>query len=156
MICNSSPLIFLSKINKLILLKDLFKRIIIPEQVKKEVLLESKEGYHSVKEAIEKRWIRVENPKNDIELGIGKGENSAINLAKEKDEELIIDDLRAVKIAKSLNIHFIRTTDVLLLAFKKGLVNKEEITRLLDELIKNKYYLSPRFYLEIIKKIGIS
>jgi len=153
MICNSSPLIFLSKINKLILLRDLFKRITIPEQVKNEVLFESKEGYHPIKEAIEKKWIIVENPKNDVELGIGKGENSAINLAREKNEGLIIDDLRAVKIAKSLNIDFVRTTDILLLAFKKGLINKEETTRLFDELIKNKYYLSPRFYLEIIRKI---
>lgn len=153
MICNSSPLIFLTKINKLELLKELFEKITIPEAVKKEVLVENKEEYNAIKRAIEEGWIVIENPKKYTNLGIGKGENSSLNLAKEKNEALIIDDLRAVKIAKSLNIEFIRTTDILLMALKRDLIKKEEIIKLFNELIKNKYYLSPRLYLEIIRKI---
>ena len=38
MISNSTPLIFLSKINKLNFLKELFKTVIIPGNVEKEVL----------------------------------------------------------------------------------------------------------------------
>jgi len=153
MICNSSPLIFLVKINKLEFLKKLFNNIIIPESVKDEILIKDREGYNSLENAIREKWIIIENPKKDVDLGIGKGENSAINLAQEKNEELIVDDLRAVKIAKSLNVNFIRTSDVLLLALKNKLINKEEAIQLFKELVKKKYYISPEIYLEIIKKI---
>ena len=153
MICDSSSLIFLAKIGKLELLKELFKEVIITSAIEEEILIEDKEGYNAIKKAREEKWIVVETPKNNMDFGLGKGETSAINLAKEKHERLIIDDLRAIKIAKSLGIDFMRTTDVLLIGLKKGLLTKKETIKLFNDLIKNKYYISPRVYIEIIKRI---
>ena len=44
MISNSTPLILLSKINQLTILKKVFNKITIPEGVKDEVLIENKRG----------------------------------------------------------------------------------------------------------------
>jgi len=41
-VCNSTVLIYLSKIDKLFFLKELFKTVLIPEEVKREVVDEGK------------------------------------------------------------------------------------------------------------------
>ena len=80
MISNSSPLIFLSKIGELDILRKLFVKIKIPSSVKEEVLIEDKIGGEFIKEAIEEGWIKIEDPKKTLELSLGKGENSVISL----------------------------------------------------------------------------
>lgn len=74
MISNSTPLICLAKLNKLELLIKLFKQIIIPEAVKEEVLIEGKPGYSILNEYIIWGLIKIENPKNNLDFGIGAGE----------------------------------------------------------------------------------
>ena len=95
MISNSTPLICLAKLNKLELLIKLFKQIIIPEAVKEEVLIEGKPGYSILNEYIIWGLIKIENPKNNLDFGIGTGENAAINLAKEKKDKFIhVEELK--------------------------------------------------------------
>lgn len=153
MISNSTPLICLAKIDKLDLLNEIFGKIKITTSVKDEVLISGRPGYAKIKEAIDKGWIKVIDPKESIEFGIGKGENSIINLSRETKEDIIIDDAFAVKIAKSLNIKFIRTTGVIILALKNRIIKKAECKELINKLIKNGYYISPSIYVELIKII---
>ena len=82
MICDSTPLILLAKINKLDLFKKIFKTIVITEDVKDEVLKEDKPGYLTIQNAMKEGWIKIKNPKDNQNLQLGKGENSAINLAR--------------------------------------------------------------------------
>jgi len=154
MISNSTPLILLAKIARLEMLKKLFGYIIITNDVKEEVLIEDKSGYFQINEAIKNGWIKIENPKRNVELGLGKGENSAINLAKEKNDKLIIDDAFAVKAAKGLNIEFIRTTTVVFIAVEKGIINKKEAVSIINNLIENEYYIAPKYYAEILSRIS--
>ena len=154
MISNSTPLILLAKIARLEMLKKLFGYIIITNDVKEEVLIEDKSGYFQINEAIKNGWIKIENPKRNVELGLGKGENSAINLAKEKNDKLIIDDALAVKAAKGLNIEFIRTTTVVFIAVEKGIINKKEAVSIINNLIENEYYIAPKYYAEILSRIS--
>ena len=136
------------------MLKKLFGYIIITNDVKEEVLIEDKSGYFQINEAIKNGWIKIENPKRNVELGLGKGENSAINLAKEKNDKLIIDDAFAVKAAKGLNIEFIRTTTVVFIAVEKGIINKKEAVSIINNLIENEYYIAPKYYAEILSRIS--
>lgn len=154
MISNSTPLILLSKINKLELLKKLFGHVIVTDAVKEEVLIENKPGYFLINQAINSGWIKIENPKRDAELGLGKGENSAINLAKEKKDKLIIDDAFAIKAVKGLNIEFIRTTTVVFLAVEKAAINKKEAVSIINNLIENGYYLAPKYYADIFGRLS--
>lgn len=153
MICNSSPLICLAKIGRLEILKGLFKNIIITEDVKKEILVLEKSGYSIIEKAIKEGWIRIMNPKNPLNLGLDSGENSVINLAKETNQELIIDDNKAIKIAISMNLKFLRTTTVILKALNKKLINKKQATSCIHRLVENGYYISSYYYSKILQSI---
>ena len=153
MISNSSPLIFLAKINYLSLIKDLFNFVEIPEEVKKEILIKEKEGFISLEQAIKENWIKTVQLKNCTDYSLGEGENAAINLAKEKSKSLIIDDSKAIKIAESLGIKTLRTTSLIFLALKKKLINNKEAIRIINKLIESGYYISPSIYTKIIEKL---
>jgi len=62
-ISNSSPLIHLSKMGYLGLLKDYFQRIVIPETVYKECIVEGK-NREEVKILKEANWIEVRQTKD--------------------------------------------------------------------------------------------
>ena len=128
MISNATALICLSKINKLELLRKVHSAIIIPSAVKAEVLIEGKEGYASINNAIKNGWIRVIEPKKNINLGLGKGETQAISLAMERRDSIILDDAVAIKAAKALDISVLRTTTVVFTALKKKIITKHRMT----------------------------
>ena len=153
MISNSSPLICLAKINQLELLKKLFQKIIITDEVKKEVLVFEKSGYKEVEMAIEEKWIIIENPKNNLDLKLGVGENSIISLASEKKDSLIIDDLKGIKISRSFNIPIFRTTDVIAMALDKNVINKKQAISLINMIMHNGYHISHYHYTKIIELI---
>lgn len=153
MISNATAIICLSKINKLDLIKKLFSKVIIPSAVKEEILVEGKEGLENIKNAIEEGWIKILEPKRIIDLGLGKGENEAISLAQEKNETIMLDDACAIKAAKSLEVQYIRSTTVILLAYKKKIINKKETIEILNQLIENGYYISTKYYSMLLSKI---
>lgn len=153
MISNSTALICLSKINKLDLLKNNYTTILIPSAVKKEVLLKGKEGYSSIYNAIKSSWIKVIDPKKNISLGLGAGENQAINLAREKKDSIILDDAFAIKAAKAFDVPVIRTTTVIFTALRNKIITKAQALDILNQLIENGYYISTRDYAVLISNL---
>jgi len=153
MISNSSPLIFLAKINQLGLLEKLFGSIIITSDVRVEVLEDKKDGYKIIEKAIQEGWIKILDPENEVDFGIDKGENSSVNLARELKGTLIIDDADAIKIAKTFNIKILRTTTILLMSLKKLLIDKKQVKELLQRLIENEYYISSYYYSKLLKAV---
>ena len=153
MISNSTPLILLSRINKLEFLKKLFGKIVIPESVKEEISIPSKPGYEIIKKAIETKLIVVLNPKTKLDLNLGKDENDAVALAKEKKETLIMDDAYAIKAAKAYDVNIIRTTTVIFMAHKKEMINKRQAIDLLTKLLEEGYYIKPAEYAAIINRL---
>lgn len=153
MISNATALICLSKINKISLLKKIYSIVIIPSAVKREVIIEGKEGYSSISDAIKSGWIKVVEPNKSLELGLGAGENQAISLAKERKDSIILDDAFAVKAAKAFNIPIIRTTTVIFIALQKRILTKAQALGILNNLIENGYYISTRDYAILISKL---
>lgn len=91
-VCNSTPLISLSSIKKLYLLKDLFGEITIPEKVFDEVVVAGSEKYGSsdVKEC---SWIKVSKTSDNILKSylmqtLDEGEAEVIVLADELKADL--------------------------------------------------------------------
>ena len=154
MISNATPLICLAKINQLEILKKLFDCVIIPQSVKEEVLIKNKPGYFVITVAINEKWIKAINPKDDIDLGLGKGENSAINLAKERKDKLIIDDAFAIKVAQAFNIDIIRTTTIIFMAAKKNIITKKQAISFINKLIDIGYYISPNYYSVLLSELS--
>ena len=154
MISNASPLIFLSRINQISLLKKLFAAILITKEIEEEIFVEGKPGIINIANAIKDGWIKVVEAKENIPLGIKGGESSVINLARERKDKLIIDDSIAIKIAKAFDIETIRTITVIFMAVKKNIISKKEAISLINKLIEVGYYISPRYYSAILTKFS--
>ena len=137
-ISDSSPLISLSTIERMDLLEKLFKEIFVPKSVFEEVTKENKPYSNELKIFL---INRVKHVKNKVAVkillsDIGKGESEAIILAiEEKSDYLLIDDLKARKIAKMNGLEIIGTMGILLKGKKEGLI--KEIKPLIGILLKN-------------------
>ena len=153
-VCNATPIISLSSINKLDILKELFHSIIIPEAVYNEIKAKESFGYKEV----ESDFIKVEQIKGRIysELlfnQIDLGETETIILAKEiKADFVIIDDNMAYRIATNSGLNVTRTLSVLLRAKERGIIG--EIKPILDEMILKGRWYSKRVYRDFLKRIN--
>ncbi|PIZ20217.1 MAG: DUF3368 domain-containing protein, partial [Deltaproteobacteria bacterium CG_4_10_14_0_8_um_filter_43_12] len=90
-VSNSSPIIALSKIKRLDLIKDLFTSVYISEEVHREVYKVRKENSPT--------WIQVVKVKDRMAVAaldaiVDRGEAETIILAKEKDINLALMDDR--------------------------------------------------------------
>lgn len=153
MISDASPLIFLSKIRALSLLRKIYSSITIPEAVKEEIISDKRDDSLGIAEAIKEKWINVSSIQREVFLIKGKGENAAINLASERKEPLIIDDAQGIKIAESLGIKIFRTTSIILLALKKKIITKKEALDFIKSLVEHGYYISPEYYAQLLEKL---
>jgi len=162
-ISNSSPLIYLAKLRKLTLLKILFKEIIVPSEVYEEVVTLGKAGSFSdafgVEQAKNEGWLVVENIslKKEIEAmaaEIDFGEAAVIALAKKRVAKLLlIDDASARTIAESFGFKVKGTLFVLLRAYKKKIIVKEEVKRLVGQLIREGFRISQELYVQVLEEI---
>ncbi len=150
-VSNSTPLIALSKIKQLNLLRDFFQEIYIPEEVFDEVVRRGKDlaGSDEVKSSA---WIKVENVENRVavdalSISLDRGEAEAIILAKKKAALLIIDDGDGRRIAELLGLKITGTIGVLLLASQEG---KLDLKKSLDDLKSVGFRLSNKEYEKVL------
>lgn len=154
-VSNASPLIVLLKINKLSILKDLFEKIVIPEAVYKEIT--TKEHDKLIFDKLE--WIEARSVRNIemialLEKLIDKGEAEAIVLARELNVTLLIDDAKARKYAKLLNIEVIGTLGLLKIAKRRDLVRS--VKKVINSMLAEGYYIEDKLVRKILKDIGES
>lgn len=146
--CDSGPLIYLSRIGQIELLRKLFNSIAIPTSVYREIVEEAKTlkkpGISVIENAVKEGWIKVvQLPAPEIELIKKLAENESIPLedaevlylAKKRATKLVTNDKWLVKIARSLGIETIWTTTLILLAVKKKILNKNKGRDTLRKLI---------------------
>lgn len=137
-VSNSTPLIILSKIGKLDILKEYFKAVYIPQAVYLEVVLQGK-GLKGSKEVDDAEWINVENINNrlaarTLSIHLGAGEAEAIILAEEKEMLLLIDDGDGRKTAKEMDLQITGTAGIILKAGLDGKLNIEETIIQLEDV----------------------
>jgi predicted nucleic acid-binding protein len=165
-VSNTSPLLYLAKLGKLDLLKKLFDKIIIPETVYEEVVLKGKErGFIDavvIDKAINDGWIEVRQVTFDKKIEsysseVDAGELAVIQLAKKLNSALtLIDDAPARIIAEGLGLKVKGTLHVLLKAYSKKLIKREEIKKLLSRLISLGFRISPELYGKVLEEIDES
>ena len=153
MISNATPLILLGKINQLELLQKTVGVVLIPNAVKKEVLIETKPGVHAIQEALRRKGIIVSNPKVILNLTLGAGENAAISLAKERGDTLLIDDIRAITAAHTYAVPTLRTTSIIFMALKKKFLTADQAILYLNQIITEGYYIKPAEYALLLSKL---
>ena len=126
-ISDTSCLIVLSKINELGILKILYNEISITKEISEEFALELP-NWIKIKEVKDKKFQHL------LETQLDKGESSAIALAMETENPLIIiDENKARQFAKKLDLRITGTLGILIYAKNKGVIKDIEpiITKLL-------------------------
>jgi len=157
-VSNSTVLIYLAKIGKLNLLKELFGEVLIPAEVFDEVVIRGKEHQHPdafvVESVVEEGWIHVKNIKAFGELedfGIDLGEAQAISLAKSLGVPVLLDQTHARNAAKALGLKPRGTIFVLLAALRKKLLTYDDYQDSLEDLVKAGFRMSDEVYLEAVR-----
>jgi len=128
-ISNASPLISLCSINRIQILKLLWKEIVIPKAVYREVVEEGagKTGADIIAMAC-KDWIKVVPVQNMLEVEALKailddGEAEVIALGQELNAKLLLLDNREPRLfASAANLSIIGTVGVIKLAWEKRLI----------------------------------
>jgi predicted nucleic acid-binding protein len=139
-VVNTSPVIFLTKVDALHFLKDCFSEIFVPDAVVEEladVRLPSFIRQTSISPS-GKAFVQGM-------LGrLHRGELEVMVLARELDADfVVIDDLLARRKAQRLGLGVIGTVGVLLLAHQQGALSSREAERKLTELVeRHGMYLS--------------
>src|SRR5208283_4508776 len=123
-ISNASPLIALSGIDHLGILKELWDEVIIPQAVYKEVVIEGKGKPGADRTAaICGDWIKVVSVKNRSEVEalqtiLDEGEAEVIALSQELKANLLLLDNREPRMfAKSVGIPVVGTIGIIKLAW---------------------------------------
>lgn len=157
-VSNATPLIYLSKIGRLDLLRDNFGEIIIPMEIKAEVVdrgkeLKKKDAY-IVESAIENGWIKVKETKLiEVAIDVQRGERAVISLAKNLGiGDVLIDEVSARTSAKLAGLHPRGTLFVLLKALKDYLIDFDDFLECLDKLISEGFRLKEEVYLGAIRE----
>lgn len=148
-VLDTSPIIYLSALGLIDILKDLFGKVIIPEAVNRELLAGGKKspGYKEVSKA---NWITVNKIKNQASKryllsDLDDGEAEVIIISDEIGADLMVmDDRLGRKVAKLKGLKVVGTVRILISAEKKGLISDLKTT--LDMLKKQGFWLSDDIY----------
>lgn len=162
-IADSTPLICLSAVADLRLLRDLFGTVIIPGAVFHEVVTAGKgrPGTREVETAAG-LWIKVEQRMPAASTArimeqqkLQLGETQAIELGLAlKAELLLLDEQRAVEFARSAGLTIMRTGTVYAAAKRAGLI--DSVGSRLDALRAAGFWLHERDYQAILRACGES
>lgn len=181
-VSSSTPLIYLTKIGKVKLLKEIFDKIYIPKEVFEEVIEMgrelNKEEVSPLEELIEEGFFEVKSAlwhSDDVEA-LHKGGVEAISVGRElKIKTLLIDDKKGFGIAKEFGLHPIsktsvlfssrwqrqqlrqyglsplRTTAVLLMFYRGGIIDYKELCDSLSGLSEEGYFMKAEVYDKLIE-----
>ncbi|MES1244977.1 MAG: DUF3368 domain-containing protein [Acidobacteriota bacterium] len=156
-VVDTSPLIFLAKLDRLDLLQSGADHVVAPQAVLREVREQPDSASEEI-EAATKSWLSVGTVQNQrlvdvLMADLGPGESEVIALALETDaERVVIDDLDARRFSHRVGLSPIGTLGLLLAARLR-----REIPSLraeLDRLRQAGFRVSPTLALELLRAAG--
>ncbi len=161
-VSDTTPIISLLKAGQLELLQKLYKIVLMPTAVYRELTENTKyiKEAEKIKEADFLRTITVKNIKAVNVLrsvtGLDVGESEALIMYDEqKADILLMDERKGRSVAKQLKVRHIGTVGILMLAYDKGLIQAEGVKKCLDAMILNEIRLDEKIYNIVMKHIGL-
>jgi predicted nucleic acid-binding protein len=158
-VSDATPLIYLAKAGKIGLLRTVFGRVIIPDEVKVEVVDRGKQLGEADSYIVEKAindddgWLKVlsvdvlETP-----IRLEPGEAAVLSLAKKLGlREVLVDEVSARAAARLLDLTPRGTIFVLLRALEKKEMNLDEFLRVLSQMIGEGFRLREEVYIEAVR-----
>lgn len=155
-ITNTSPIVYLHRIGALEWLPKLFEEIWIPSAVVGELQEGIRRGY-DVPNPDKYSWFKIIDvssiPSDWLVLDLGAGEIAAMALGLENPEHIVLlDDMRARKIAQAAGLNVWGTLRILLEAKAQGLT--ERIEPHLDRLTDSGMWISSEIRQRILVLAG--
>jgi len=158
-VSDASPLISLAKAGKLYLLREIFGKVLIEEEVKRETIDRGKEEGAPdalvIEDAVKEGWIGVE--KIEVEKrfsGIHKGERNTILLAEKHQCLVLIDEEDGREVARTIGLKVRGSLYVLKKAVEKGLMCGDDAIRTIDEMVEEGFRISTKIYAKFIDEVG--
>ena len=148
-ISNSSPLIALTQIGRLDLLRRLYTSILIPPAVAREV---------EPTVANLPQWVLVKElahplQPSGVSVSIGPGEREVISLGLEFEAALLVlDEQPARRLATALGLRVIGTVGLLMAGKERGFLAK--IRPELDRLLAVRFFMDLDLYDRVIAQAG--
>jgi predicted nucleic acid-binding protein len=156
LVVNASPLILLSRINRLDLLTSLAKLLVVPEAVAGEI----QAGFHRDETA-----DRIKNFSSILQVAdrpvpdrirlwdLGAGESQVLAHGLERPgAEVVLDDLAARRCARSLGLPMIGTLGVVILCRHRGVISAAR--PIIVKLYEAGLRLKPALMEEALAKVG--
>lgn len=163
-VSDAGPLIHLAQISKLHLVKKLFNRVFIIQEVKREAFDEGIRLGHAdaqtIGKAIEEGWIIVKDVSGMVALAakkLAKGENMSqtdaktLLLARESGAEILVDEKVLSDLAKMYGLKVWNTWTILLENLRRGFIEISDIEFAITELGEKRHKLRDRQAAEILR-----
>lgn len=158
-VSGASPLISLSVVGRLEMLRALYGRVLIPEAVAWEVRADADApGIAAIQTA---NWLQVERVENPLlvqalTLELDVGEAEAIALAVERSADLLlVDERRGRAVAARFGIEVVGVLGVLIEAKRRAIL--VAVRPVLDDLItRSGFYISAPLYRRVLEEAGES
>ena len=140
-VSDSTTLIILGDLDRLVYLKNIFSTIYIPPTVYEEISFKKDFKLPS--------FIKILKPKDtpqlqELKMLLDDGESETIVLAIEKQLPLIIDEKKGRKIAKNLSLDILGLLGVIYLNIKKGYIDIADAKDFLQKAKGNNYRISQK------------
>ena len=128
-VSNTGPLIALDACNQLDLLRSLYDRVVVPEEVERELARGGGTALPSGLTAAHRTWVDVlplsNSPSSALLARLDAGEAAVITLALELSAPVVlIDEKRGLKIAREMGLNAVGSVGTLLLAKRRGLITE--------------------------------
>lgn len=156
---DTGPLIGLARVDKLDLLRLLYRSVVVPPAVREELGIESGyPGAHVLSVAFAERWITVQSSQGlviatELAGSLDPGEAEAIALAEERAARfLLIDDAKGRRFARQRGIPVVGVAGVLLAAKSAGIL--AAVAPVLRDLSSAGYRLSSPLTSGVLSQAG--
>ena len=145
-IADTSCFILLDKIDEVSILNMLFGEVVTTEDIAQEFGKKLPD------------WVAVESVKDQkyqslLAIEVDKGEASAIALSAEKESSLLIlDDLKARKLAEKLSLHYTGTLGVIARARKEGVI--ASVKPIIEKIRLTNFRFGEEVFSAVLKAAG--
>lgn len=159
-VSDTTPIISLLKIKRLILLEKLFGEVLIPNCVYEE--LTNDERFQEEAKIINNvpyiKAVSVSNPEAvrilKMATGLDQGESEAIVLTDElKADILLMDEAKGRTISGQMGITIMGTIGLLISAYEDKLITVEEARRCIDSLQRSGRHIGERHYRLLLDRL---
>ena len=155
-VVDASALIPFAWVGRLELITDVFDTVETTEIVEAEVLVDGKRGTASLETFLADVTVHAVPDRSEAVAqleGIAVGDASVILLAERADEPLLANDMALIHVARSHDVDCWWVTTLLLACVKADVIDGEEASDVLYDLVSAGMNLSPQVYAQVQRKL---